>query len=62
MSPSSCPSVEDLAAYIDDGLTLPERSEIIFHLTTCEPCFSLYIEAMQHLLESEGVPEEGFDE
>jgi hypothetical protein len=61
MSPSKCPSVEDLAAYIDDGLTLLERSEVIFHLTTCERCFSLYIEAMQYLLETESVPERGLD-
>jgi hypothetical protein len=63
MSPSECPSHEELAAFIDDGLTLLEWSDVIFHLTICERCFSLYIETMHLLLESdtEGVPQEGAD-
>ncbi len=63
MSPSECPSHEDLAAFIDDGLTPLERSDITFHLTICERCFSLYIETMHFLLESdpESPPREGTD-
>jgi hypothetical protein len=63
MSPRECPSYEDLAAFIDDGLTLLERSDLTFHLTICERCFSLYIETMRYLLESdpEMVPRKGAD-
>ena len=45
------------------ALTPLERSDITFHLTICERCFSLYIETMHFLLESdtESPPREGTD-
>jgi hypothetical protein len=61
MNRSECPSHEDLAAFMDDGLTFLERSDMTFHLTTCERCFSLYIDTMRYLLESENALEKGVD-
>jgi hypothetical protein len=43
------------------GLTPLERSDLTFHLTVCERCFSLYIETMRYLLESESAPGKGAD-
>jgi anti-sigma factor RsiW len=48
-----CPSVEDLAAYIDEGLSRPERAAITAHFSECDNCFSLYIEAVQALIDQQ---------
>jgi putative zinc finger protein len=53
----TCPSAEDLAAYIDGALDKAEAGRITAHLADCEDCYAVYSETLRFLLESE--PEEG---
>ena len=47
-----CPSVEDLAAYIDGTLDAKERARITEHLASCGECYSVYMESLQFELDS----------
>lgn len=52
----TCPSAEDLAAYIDGVLDEVETARVTAHLADCEDCYAVYSGALRFLLESE--PEE----
>lgn len=53
----TCPSAEDLAAYIDGVLDEVETGRVTAHLADCEDCYAVYSGALRFLLESES--EEG---
>ena len=42
---SDCPDLEEIAAYLDDRLTQPERAAVECHVVACEPCYDLFAEA-----------------
>jgi hypothetical protein len=48
----SCPTDEELAAYIDGNLDKAERERITDHLASCEDCYALYTETARFLLDS----------
>ncbi|HEY3567263.1 MAG TPA: zf-HC2 domain-containing protein [Thermoanaerobaculia bacterium] len=52
----SCPSDEQLAAYMDGGLDQAEKEQIAVHLISCERCYEIYSEALQFQLDSEPAP------
>jgi hypothetical protein len=41
----TCPTDEDLAAYLDGMLAAPERARITAHLADCESCYEIFTEA-----------------
>ncbi|MCA1570405.1 MAG: zf-HC2 domain-containing protein, partial [Chloroflexi bacterium] len=41
-----CPDLEEIAAYLDNRLTQPERGAVEAHLVSCEPCYELFAEAV----------------
>jgi hypothetical protein len=49
----SCPTAEDLAAYIDGALDWKEAAEITRHLADCEDCYAVYSGAVRFQLDSE---------
>ncbi|GAB6067130.1 hypothetical protein JCM13664_04480 [Methylothermus subterraneus] len=46
-----CPPAEQLSAFIDGRLSLPERRAILAHLNACEPCYQAWLEAALALSE-----------
>ncbi len=49
----SCPTAEDLAAYIDGALDWKEAAEVTRHLADCEDCYAVYSGAVRFQLDSE---------
>lgn len=49
----SCPTAEDLAAYIDGALDWKESEEVTRHLADCEDCYAVYSGAVRFQLDSE---------
>lgn len=58
-SKGSCPTDEELAAYIDGRLGRRERKRITEHLASCEDCYEIYMGAVRFQLESEPADEAG---
>jgi len=48
----TCPTDEQLAAYIDGGLDPVESRRVTEHLASCEDCFELYGETARFLVDS----------
>jgi hypothetical protein len=48
-----CPSVEELAEYIDDRLPGNRHMAIDEHLCTCRSCFEVYVGVLRFQLEQE---------
>ncbi|HWM90205.1 MAG TPA: zf-HC2 domain-containing protein [Thermoanaerobaculia bacterium] len=55
----TCPSLEDIAAFLDGKLSEEERARVIAHLADCESCYSVFAGAARFQLEEE---EEEFQE
>lgn len=55
MSPANetCPSLEDIAAFLDGKLSEGERARVVAHLADCESCYALFAEAARFQLEEE---------
>lgn len=55
MNPSTetCPSLEDIAAFLDGKLSGDERARIIAHLNECESCYALFADAASFQLDEE---------
>jgi tetratricopeptide (TPR) repeat protein len=52
-----CPDPETLAVFLDGGLTPGARDEIAAHLTSCETCYSVFLESAQtRVTAAEGTP------
>lgn len=49
----TCPTDEELAAYIDGMLDEAESQRILKHLTSCHQCFSIYAGTLRFQLDSE---------
>jgi hypothetical protein len=49
----SCPTAEDLAAYIDGALDWKEAEAVTRHLADCEDCYAIYSGAVRFQLDSE---------
>jgi hypothetical protein len=45
----TCPTDEDLAAFLDGMLPEPERARIIAHLADCETCYEIFADAAHFL-------------
>jgi hypothetical protein len=52
----SCPSAEDLAAYIDGALSPAEMKQVEAHVASCEDCYNVYLGAVQFQLEHDPAP------
>ncbi|HEX6903463.1 MAG TPA: zf-HC2 domain-containing protein [Thermoanaerobaculia bacterium] len=52
----SCPSDEDLAAYIDGTLSPAEMKLIESHIASCEDCYNVYLGVLQFQLDHEPAP------
>ncbi len=52
----SCPSDEELAAYIDGVLPRREADRVAEHLVSCERCYEIYSETLQFQLDSDPAP------
>jgi Putative zinc-finger len=52
----SCPSDEDLAAYIDGTLSPAEMKQVEGHIASCENCYNVYLGVLQFQLEHEPAP------
>ncbi len=59
IDPRSCPSSEELAAYIDGTLGKAESERITWHLASCEDCYVVYMETLHFQLESSAAEPEG---
>jgi hypothetical protein len=55
----TCPSAEDLAAYIDGTLSTRESKRIDEHLASCGGCYAVYMESLQFQLESQSAEPAG---
>ena len=42
-----CPSLEDIAAFMDGRLSSKERDEILYHLNRCNDCYELFSETLE---------------
>ena len=49
----SCPSAEDLAAYIDGTLDWKDAERVTSHLADCEDCYAVYSGVIRFQLDSE---------
>jgi Putative zinc-finger len=49
---ATCPTDEDLAAYLDGMLAKPERARITAHLADCESCYEIFAGAAHFMQES----------
>jgi len=49
---ATCPTDEDLAAFLDGMLAAPERARITAHLADCESCYEIFMGAAQFMQES----------
>lgn len=50
-SPETCPSLEDIAAFLDGKLSGEERARIIAHLNECASCYSVFADAARFQLD-----------
>ena len=48
-----CPSLEDIAAFMDGHLSSKERDKILYHLNRCNDCYELFSEALKTKTEIE---------
>lgn len=46
-SVSRCPELEDLAAFVDGGLSGEKRDAMVAHLADCEACYDVYTETLR---------------
>jgi hypothetical protein len=53
----SCPTDEELAAYIDGTLGKKDRERVAEHLASCEDCWAIYMGTVRFLLETEPAAE-----
>jgi hypothetical protein len=56
-----CPSLEDLAAFLDGRLSGDERARVVTHLADCPSCYEVFAEAARYQLEEEEEEEEEAD-
>jgi hypothetical protein len=49
---ATCPTDEDLAAFLDGMLAAPERARITAHLADCESCYEIFMGAAQFMQDS----------
>jgi len=54
----TCPTDEDLAAYLDGKLPEPERARITAHLADCESCYEIFAGAAHFMQDSAPAEEE----
>ena len=54
----TCPSLEDLAAFLDGGLSGDERARIVAHLADCPACYEVFTEAARFKISEEEEEEE----
>lgn len=52
-STETCPSLEDLAAFLDGRLSGHERARIVAHLAGCPSCYEVFAEAARFQIEEE---------
>lgn len=57
-STETCPSLEDLAAFLDGRLSADERARIVAHLADCPACYEVFTEAARFRLSEEEEDEE----
>ncbi len=57
-SAAPCPSLEDLAAFLDGRLPAERRAEIVAHLASCEECFEIFAGAADSLDETLGIEDD----
>jgi hypothetical protein len=57
-SAAPCPSLEDLAAFLDGRLPAERRAEIVAHLASCEECFEVFAGAAGSLDETLGIEDD----
>lgn len=57
-STETCPSLEDLAAFLDGRLSGDERNRIVAHLADCPSCYEVFAEAARYRLDEEEDEEE----
>lgn len=50
---NTCPSLEDIAAFLDGKLSEGERSRVVAHLADCESCYAVFAGAARFQLEEE---------
>jgi hypothetical protein len=60
-STETCPSLEDLAAFLDGRLSGSERARIVAHLADCPSCYEVFAEAARFQIEEEEEEEEDAD-
>jgi Putative zinc-finger len=60
-STETCPSLEDLAAFLEGRLTGDERARIVAHLADCPDCYEIFAEAARFELSEEEDEEEKKD-
>ncbi len=60
-STETCPSLEDLAAFLDGRLSGSERARIVAHLADCPSCYEVFAEAARFQIEEEEEEEEDVD-
>lgn len=54
---SKCPTLETLAALVDNGLMEEERQEVEIHLVECRTCLDIVAFAMKmRLVEIDSIP------
>jgi len=56
---ATCPTDEDLAAYLDGMLAAPERARITAHLADCESCYEIFMGAAHFMQDSVSPGTEG---
>lgn len=49
----TCPSLEDIAAFLDGKLSEEDRSRVVAHLADCEACYDVFSDAARFQLEEE---------
>ena len=55
--PNQCPKMEEIATFIDGGLTAEARGEILEHLDGCETCYAVFTDTVR-FLEADKKPEQ----
>lgn len=61
MSTEVHPSVEDIAAFLDDRLVGEERERVVAHLADCPSCYELFSESVQFQIEEQNEGAQGAD-
>lgn len=59
---TACPSLEEIAAYIDGSLAKEEHARVDAHLADCPDCYEIYLGAVEFQLEEAGAPVVSFPE